>query len=292
MLIVDDLIPVLSHEDAGLRGDTAGILGQIGSIKAAPALRKALQDPDADVREAVEEALALIDASEPGLDHRLCPEITGNFPQGARVGASRGRKLSEKKKDKKKSLCVPLALFLLPLFVRAYFGFVDLTSRKIWLNREYEYEVCRKRSFACASFHGVMLFPLYYCRRYHGLVMVSRSRDGEFISRSLQRINYKTIRRSVSAGGKEALEEMIDTIKQKDCSSGQAVDGPQGPAGVVKMGIVVMARETGPPIVPFVSWASRQVQFKSWDRMILPLPFSTIVMAFGRPTDGPTRAGP
>ena len=45
-----------------------------------------------------------------------------------------------------------------------------------------------------------------------------------------------------------------------------------------------VAGETGQPVVPLVSWATRQIQFKSWDSMILPLPFSTIVMSFGKPT--------
>ena len=45
-----------------------------------------------------------------------------------------------------------------------------------------------------------------------------------------------------------------------------------------------MAKETGQPVVPLVSWATKKIQFHSWDSMILPLPFSTIVMAFGKPT--------
>ncbi|MEW6348644.1 MAG: thioredoxin family protein [Thermodesulfobacteriota bacterium] len=63
--IVDDLIAVLSHEDVGLRGDTAGLLGKIGSARAIPALKTAIEDPDPDVREAAEEALALIEESRP-----------------------------------------------------------------------------------------------------------------------------------------------------------------------------------------------------------------------------------
>jgi lysophospholipid acyltransferase (LPLAT)-like uncharacterized protein len=43
--------------------------------------------------------------------------------------------------------------------------------------------------------------------------------------------------------------------------------------------------------VPMVSWATRQIRFKSWDSMILPLPFSTIVIAFGKPTDVPKGLG-
>ena len=59
------------------------------------------------------------------------------------------------------------------------------------------------------------------------------------------------------------------------------------PSRKVKMGIVVIGRETGQPVVPLVSWATRQIQFSSWDRMILPLPFSTIVLAWGKPTRVP-----
>jgi len=69
------------------------------------------------------------------------------------------------------------------------------------------------------------------------------------------------------------------------------VDAPRGPSRQVKIGIVVVAKETGQPVVPMVSWATRQIRFKSWDSMILPLPFSTIVIAFGKPTDVPKGLG-
>jgi alkyl hydroperoxide reductase subunit AhpF len=61
--IVPDLAALLEHEEVGLRGDTAELLGKIGNPAAAPALRKALEDPDPDVREAVEEALESIESA-------------------------------------------------------------------------------------------------------------------------------------------------------------------------------------------------------------------------------------
>jgi thioredoxin-like negative regulator of GroEL len=59
--IVDELTGLLFHQDAPLRGDTAELLGKIGNQKAVPALRKAADDPDPDVREAVEEALEVLE---------------------------------------------------------------------------------------------------------------------------------------------------------------------------------------------------------------------------------------
>lgn len=188
------------------------------------------------------------------------------------------------KVEKGQKLWFRLVLFLIPRLVSSYFKLVDLTSKIVFLNTEYENEVCKRMPFACACFHGTMLFPVYYCRRYPGVVMVSRSYDGEIIDRSIKRLGYDTVRGSSSRGGKEALEEMIEQIKMRNYCSGLAVDAPRGPSRKVKMGIVVVGRETGQPIVPFVSWSTRQIQFKSWDSMIVPLPFSTIVMTWGKPT--------
>jgi lysophospholipid acyltransferase (LPLAT)-like uncharacterized protein len=178
-----------------------------------------------------------------------------------------------------------LVLFVLPYLVSAYFRLVDLTSKKVLLNQEHEEAVCKKRPFTCACFHGTMLFPVYYCRRYPGVIMVSRSWDGDLIDRCLRRWGFSTTRGSSSRGGKDALAEMIDIVRNTRCNAGLAVDAPRGPSRKVKMGIVILARETGTPVVPLVSWGTRQIQFNSWDRMILPLPFSTIVIAFGKPVE-------
>ena len=188
------------------------------------------------------------------------------------------------KAEKGQKLWFRAVLFLVPRLVSYYFKIVDLTSKKIFLNTEYEDQICKNMPFACACFHGTMLFPVYYCRRYPGVVMVSRSYDGEIIDRSIRRMGYDTVRGSSSKGGKEALVEMIEQIKERNYCSGLAVDAPRGPSRKVKMGIVIVGRETSQPVVPLVSWATKQIQFKSWDSMILPLPFSTIVMSFGKPT--------
>lgn len=198
---------------------------------------------------------------------------------------------NDKKKEKGNTLWFRLVLFLVPRLVTFYFRLVDLTSRTIFLNREYEEQVCHKQPFTCAVFHGTMLFPVYYCRRYPGVVMVSRSWDGELIDRCLRRWGYDTVRGSSSKGGKEALAEMIDTVTERNYCSGLAVDAPRGPARKVKIGTVIVARDTGQPVVPLVSWCTRQIQFRSWDSMILPLPFSTVVMAFGKPSFVPAGLG-
>jgi lysophospholipid acyltransferase (LPLAT)-like uncharacterized protein len=190
-------------------------------------------------------------------------------------------------KEKGDKLWFKLVLFALPRLVGGYFKLLDWTTRKIILNGEYEEQVCKQRPFTCACFHGTMLYPVYYCRRYPGVIMVSRSWDGELIDRCIRRWGYDSTRGSSSRGGREALWELIDMVKERNYCSGLAVDAPRGPAEKVKIGIVIVARETEQPVVPLVSWATRQLQFGSWDRMILPLPFSTIVMAWAKPVEVP-----
>jgi alkyl hydroperoxide reductase subunit AhpF len=62
--IVEDLTTLLSEDDVALRGDTAELLGKIGDVRAADALRKAAEDPDPDVREAAVEALELLESDK------------------------------------------------------------------------------------------------------------------------------------------------------------------------------------------------------------------------------------
>jgi lysophospholipid acyltransferase (LPLAT)-like uncharacterized protein len=189
-------------------------------------------------------------------------------------------------KEKGRKWWFRLALFLMPRMVSVYSWFMDLTTRKIVLNGERE-ETCRQGPFTCACLHGSMLYPVYYCRRYPGVIMVSRSWDGELIDRVLRRWGFKTVRGSSSRGGKDALAAMIEVVNKERCNAGLAVDAPRGPAGRVKMGVVLLARDTDTPIVPMVSYATRKIQFNSWDKMFVALPFGTIVSAFGKPVRVP-----
>lgn len=187
------------------------------------------------------------------------------------------------KKEKGERLWFKIVVRLLPWLVTTYFRLVDRTSWKIFVNREFEEEVHQQGPFTVALFHGTLLYPCYYCTRFSGVIMVSRSWDGDLIDRCLKAWGYKTARGSSSRRGKEALREMIDIAKEFNCCTGLAVDAPRGPAQKVKMGIVALAKETGQPVLPMASWTTRHIQFGSWDSMILPLPYSTIVISYGKP---------
>jgi lysophospholipid acyltransferase (LPLAT)-like uncharacterized protein len=191
------------------------------------------------------------------------------------------------KKEKGSRLWYKLALALVPSFATWYLKLVFATSRKVYLHQEREEEICKKLPFVIGSFHQTLVPNAFYLGRYRPVAMVSRSWDGEFIARAVEKWGYFTARGSSSRGGKEALAEMIEIHYKHKCPTGVTVDAPRGPAGKVKIGIVMLGKETGQPVVPVACWTTRIVQFNSWDKMMIPLPFSTMVFSFGKPTDVP-----
>jgi lysophospholipid acyltransferase (LPLAT)-like uncharacterized protein len=126
-----------------------------------------------------------------------------------------------------------------------------------------------------------MLFLPYHFSDRDGVVMVSASRDGDLIAQTMALFGLRSARGSSKRGGDDALRAMIAEVNRVHCSAGMIVDGPRGPAGVAKRGVIVLAKETGLPIVPGSWWATPSLKFGSWDRAIVPLPFARMVFAFG-----------
>ncbi len=140
------------------------------------------------------------------------------------------------------------------------------------------------------SWHQGLLYYAHHFRNRNGIVMVSRSKDGEIIDRVIKLFGFHSARGSSSRGGKEALEVMIDTINRTKCSGGVVGDAPRGPFGVAKIGIIKLAQETGLPLIPVMWWAKRKIMFNSWDKTLLPLPFTRIVFLYEPPVYVPADA--
>jgi hypothetical protein len=133
-----------------------------------------------------------------------------------------------------------------------------------------------------ALWHGRMFLSIQ-AHRHEGIVtMASRSKDGEIIAGWLERNGYKVVRGSSSRGGSEALREMVRQVRSGRAAA-LTVDGPQGPPRQVQPGIVELARLTGGWILPITSSSARPRFLASWDRYLLPRPFSRNVVLYGEP---------
>ena len=119
-------------------------------------------------------------------------------------------------------------------------------------------------------------------RRQGIVTMASQSRDGEWIARWLEKNGYVVVRGSTTRGGSQALREMVRQVRSGRHAA-LTVDGPRGPARVVQPGVVQLARLTGAWILPITSSSSKPRFLASWDRYLLPGPFSRSVVAYGEP---------
>ncbi len=131
--------------------------------------------------------------------------------------------------------------------------------------------------------HQQFFAAIRYFQRYKNYkpgLMISQSKDGEFIAGVANRTGWTTVRGSSSRGGQEALKGMIDHLA-KHRLAGHIIDGPRGPAGIVKPGAIKLAHATNSVIVPFYTRADRAWYARSWDSFFLPKPFSKVILRFG-----------
>ena len=133
-----------------------------------------------------------------------------------------------------------------------------------------------------ASWHGRLFFPLMQKRDCGIYVVVSEHRDGEIITKTLERAGFDTLRGSTTRGGARALAQVIRTLK-KGGQIGFTPDGPKGPKGQLQAGVVYAAVKAGVPVIPLCGSAERSFFFNSWDRLQLPKLFSRCVYVIGEP---------
>jgi lysophospholipid acyltransferase (LPLAT)-like uncharacterized protein len=176
-----------------------------------------------------------------------------------------------------------LAARLLSLLAGAFIRSLRASLSIERLHRE-RYESLRARGVPIlfALWHGRMFLSILEHRRQGIVTMASQSKDGEIIARWLERNGYRAARGSSSRGGGQALRELVRHVR----AGGHAaltVDGPRGPAREVQAGIVQLAKLTGGWILPITSSSSRPRFLATWDRYLLPMPFSRGVVAYGDP---------
>ena len=146
-----------------------------------------------------------------------------------------------------------------------------------------------RRSCIFAFWHNrIFLLPYLFRKHWHSrqrdrvAVLVSASRDGEFLTGVLSKFNLICVRGSSSRRGKAALREMTELVNL-GYDAGITPDGPRGPKYHCQDGVISLAQLTQAPIIP-VSWdVSRKVTFNSWDNFMVPLPFARATLRIAAP---------
>lgn len=122
-------------------------------------------------------------------------------------------------------------------------------------------------------------------------LLVSHSKDGEIMARATQALGYRVTRGSSTRGAVGGMIALIKAVRQ-GATVVLTVDGPQGPRGICKPGIVRIAQKTGAPLFPVGVAVSHRYVFRStWNQVYLPLPFSRQVVYVAPPLTFPETDG-
>jgi len=178
---------------------------------------------------------------------------------------------------------------LIPLahnLIRAYLS----TIRKTILREEHIISALENnQKVVIAILHQRMFGVIDYAKRFGRFslaAMISQSRDGDLIATVVSRLNFHPIRGSSSKGGKEALDAVVEYLADHPAAV-HAVDGPRGPKGIVKAGIIRIAQRSGALIYPVIISTNRAWMLKSWDQFLIPKPFSRVMIRWGEPISVP-----
>jgi lysophospholipid acyltransferase (LPLAT)-like uncharacterized protein len=175
-------------------------------------------------------------------------------------------------------------LFVKALSATYRIGIIDPADEQRALHRHQNliYATWHQRFFP-----GITLFS----DRKPIAVMISQSRDGEMIARVTEKFGWEPVRGSSTRGGVAALRR-LRSLASQGYNFAHIVDGPKGPFGRVKPGLLHLSRMVGKPIVPTITSAEKQWVFNSWDRFMVPKPFSRILIRFGEPIVMPPKIDP
>jgi lysophospholipid acyltransferase (LPLAT)-like uncharacterized protein len=164
------------------------------------------------------------------------------------------------------------------------------TARKRFINEEVLLAHWqRKEQIILAFWHSrILLMPFPY-RGPKACVMNSRHRDGEIITRVLKRFGVSAVRGSSTRGWMGGLKGMLEAYRQ-GFDLLVVPDGPRGPRYKAKPGVLQLARATGAPIFPVTYSAAWKATVSSWDRLLIPFPFSRVMYIVGQPITVPADA--
>jgi len=173
---------------------------------------------------------------------------------------------------------------ILRLIITAGYWFIRLigpTLRVCVSREEGAQETVDQRPLIVSFWHACMIPATYVCRDIGVRVMSSNSYDGEYMGRIIRKFGFVAVKGSSSRNAVRALLGLRRAL-QDGWTVAFTLDGPRGPRRKVKPGPVALARSSAVPLSMFHMAVDRAWVLNTWDRLIIPKPFSRVLMRFGR----------
>jgi lysophospholipid acyltransferase (LPLAT)-like uncharacterized protein len=173
---------------------------------------------------------------------------------------------------------------VLRIIVATGYGFIRLIgpTLRVCISREEGAQESVGQRPLILNFWHAGIVPATYLFRDAGIrVMSSNSYDGEYMGRIIHKFGFVAVKGSSSRNAVRALLGLRRALRQ-GWAVAFSIDGPRGPRYTVKPGPVALARSSGVPMTMFHMAADRAWVLNTWDRLIIPKPFSRVLMRFGK----------
>jgi lysophospholipid acyltransferase (LPLAT)-like uncharacterized protein len=180
-----------------------------------------------------------------------------------------------------------LSLYLGPLVSVILLRLGAKTLRRVDAGREHLDAVhgCGE-NVIFAFWHGRLLMMPFATPGTPATILISQHRDGEYIWRIARRLGFAVERGSATRGGARAFRRLVHLLRDGH-NAVVTPDGPKGPRGRVKSGVIELSRLSGRRILPAAVGAWPRAVLGSWDRFLIPVPLGRLAFVWGAPLSVP-----
>jgi hypothetical protein len=172
---------------------------------------------------------------------------------------------------------------ILRLIIAVGSSFIRLigpTLRVCVSREEGSQQTITQRPLVTSFWHACIIPCTYVFRDFGVRVMSSNSYDGEYMGRIIRKFGFVAVKGSSSRNAVRALLGLRRAL-QESWTVAFSIDGPRGPRHQVKPGPVALARSSGIPMSMFHMALDRGWVLNTWDRLVIPKPFSRVLLRFG-----------
>jgi len=181
---------------------------------------------------------------------------------------------------------------VLSIIVWAGYWFIRLLGPTLRVSVSYEegaQKALDERPLVASFWHSCMIPATYIFRNMGIRVMSSYSYDGEYMGRIIKRFGFVAVKGSSSRNPIRALLGLRRALDE-GWTVAFTLDGPRGPRHKVKPGPVVLGKSSGLPLTTFHAAVEKAWVLNSWDRMMIPHPFSRVLVRVGKLIHVPNNA--
>jgi lysophospholipid acyltransferase (LPLAT)-like uncharacterized protein len=181
---------------------------------------------------------------------------------------------------------------VLRIIISAGYWFIRLIGPTLRVSISFEdgaQQTIEQRPLIASFWHSCLIPATYICRGLGVRVMSSNSYDGEYMGRIIHKFGFVAVKGSSSRNAVRALLGLRRALAE-GWTVAFTLDGPRGPRHKVKPGPVALARSSGVPLTMFHAAVDRAWVLNTWDRLMIPRPFSRVLMRFGRLIPVPAEA--